>query len=195
MIKAIIFDIGGVVIKTNHRKVHEYVKNKSGADYKYSLREYHNAETGKLKFETILKKIAVANKLNGNDYVKIYKFARRKFTNLDKKIVKMLGVFRKNYKLYVLSNTNTVHKVVNKKLGVYDFFNRVFLSTDMGLRKPDLKIYRLVLKKTGLKPQETVFIDDKKENIFAANKIGINGILFENYSGLKKDLKKLGIKW
>jgi HAD superfamily hydrolase (TIGR01509 family) len=65
----------------------------------------------------------------------------------------------------------------------------------VGARKPDLKIYRRVLKKIGLRPEETVFIDDMKSFISGARKTGMHAIHFKGRSALLKALRKLGIKF
>ena len=67
---------------------------------------------------------------------------------------------------------------------------RAFTSYDLGLLKPDPLIYKVVLQKLGAKPQEVIFIDDKKKNIEAAKSLGILGIVF-NRNTLKEDILKL----
>ncbi len=59
--------------------------------------------------------------------------------------------------------------------------------------KPDMEIYEYVLKELNAKSEECVFIDDKAENIEAAEKLGIHGIVFENKEQLKQDLEELGV--
>lgn len=57
--------------------------------------------------------------------------------------------------------------------------HHVFASYDLGLLKPDLLIYQTVLRKLGAAPQETVFVDDKPQNVEAAQTAGIQGIVFD----------------
>ena len=56
--------------------------------------------------------------------------------------------------------------------------DKCFLSYEMGLIKPDPEIYKLVIQKLKAQPQEILFIDDKPQNIEAAQELGINGIVF-----------------
>ena len=65
-----------------------------------------------------------------------------------------------------------------------------FTSYDLGLLKPDPLIYQVVLQKLGAKPQEVIFIDDKKKNVEAAKSLGILGIVFKRDT-LKEDILKL----
>jgi HAD superfamily hydrolase (TIGR01509 family) len=62
------------------------------------------------------------------------------------------------------------------------------------MKKPHKKFYQLLFKKSQLKPEELVFIDDSEPNIIAAKKLKMNVILFQNARQLKKDLKKIGVK-
>ena len=99
-------------------------------------------------------------------------------------LIKELG---KNYRLFLLSNTSSIHiKQVNKILhaasGVEkldDLFEKVYLSYEMGLMKPDPAIYLHVLEESGLIAEETLFLDDNADNIAAASKLGIDTILVQ----------------
>ena len=72
-------------------------------------------------------------------------------------------------------------------------FNAVIVSCDVGIRKPNPKIYKLVLKKLKLPAKNTVFIDNQKWNIKPAKKLGMNTILFKNNKQTLKELKKLKV--
>lgn len=85
-----------------------------------------------------------------------------------------------NYRLFLLSNTNELHiKQVIKNMSIDRYnrfkncFEQFYLSHLINFRKPDAAIYEFVLKENNLKPEETFFIDDTKENTAAAEKIGI----------------------
>ncbi len=85
-----------------------------------------------------------------------------------------------NYRLFLLSNTNALHiPHVEKIMGSEKFhrfknsFEKFYLSHEINLRKPNAEIYEFVLNENGLKPEETFFIDDTKENTEAAEKLGI----------------------
>lgn len=92
-----------------------------------------------------------------------------------------LRELRKKYtNIYLLSNTNVLHWEMGKRLfaaegkTVNDYFDQIFLSCDLHLSKPDIKIFEKVLYKTGIVPEETLFIDDSAENCEAAESIGIS---------------------
>jgi putative hydrolase of the HAD superfamily len=86
------------------------------------------------------------------------------------------------YRTFLLSNTNTIHcEVYNKSLrdrygvnGLQHYFEKVYYSHEVHLRKPDAAIFELVLGENSLKPEETLFIDDTEQHVNAARHLGIN---------------------
>jgi putative hydrolase of the HAD superfamily len=91
----------------------------------------------------------------------------------------------------VVCGTNTIdsHYYYLLNQGVYDIFDEVYASNLMGISKPDPNFYWHILNKEGIKPENTVFVDDTEENIISAQKIGINSILFTDSDSLKTRLK------
>ncbi len=86
----------------------------------------------------------------------------------------------RTYRLFLLSNTNDIHIThVKRRMGKAKYlrfknaFEHFYLSYEMGMRKPDLEIFEFVLEKHQLIPEETLFVDDTKENTDAAAKTGI----------------------
>jgi putative hydrolase of the HAD superfamily len=73
-------------------------------------------------------------------------------------------------------------------------FDVTVFSCAEGTRKPEKKIYQILLTKLRVKPQETVFVDDRSEFIRGAETIGIHGILFQNIDQLRSDLSSLSVK-
>ena len=97
--------------------------------------------------------------------------------------VELLQRLRKNYSIYLLSNTNVIHirkftreLYANYGFEMADLFDKVFYSCDIGIHKPDEGIYTYVLKAADLVPSETLFIDDSIANIKAAERLGISVI-------------------
>lgn len=74
---------------------------------------------------------------------------------------------------------------------MYDGFDTLLLSHEVGLRKPSSDIYDFALDALQASPQTTVFIDDDPENTQAASQVGIHGVTFVSPEQLKNDLKQL----
>lgn len=98
--------------------------------------------------------------------------------------VELLKKLATKYRLFLLSNTSSIHitqvnKILEASTGVEkleDLFEIVFLSYEMGLMNPDPRIYQEVLEKAGLKAEETLFLDDNADNIRSAGELGIETI-------------------
>jgi epoxide hydrolase-like predicted phosphatase len=76
----------------------------------------------------------------------------------------------------------------------YRIFDVTVFSCIEGIRKPEKGIYEITLIRLGVKPKEAIFIDDKRDNVNGAEKIGINTILFESPEQLKKELSSFSVK-
>lgn len=94
--------------------------------------------------------------------------------------LEFLQELSKKYRLFLLSNTDSIHiNTFEEKSGVsfykdfYDCFEKVYFSFDIGMRKPDPKIYQFVLEQNNLVAENTLFVDDKTENTDSAAALGI----------------------
>lgn len=100
----------------------------------------------------------------------------------------------KEHSIYSLTNwSNETFPVALMKFPFLSWFKGILVSGDVGLKKPDPEIYKLLLDKYGLEANTCVFIDDRTENVKAASALGFSGIVFKNHTQLSKDLKKLNI--
>ena len=99
----------------------------------------------------------------------------------DEKKERLLQLKKAGYRLFLLSNTIDIHwdycvehLFLYQNHGVEDYFEHCFLSQRMHLAKPDAHIYEEVIRQATIHPDETLFIDDLKENCEAAEKLGIH---------------------
>jgi epoxide hydrolase-like predicted phosphatase len=98
--------------------------------------------------------------------------------------IRLIKRLREKYRIFLLSNTSSIHiEEVNLILrrnhqvdGLGDLFEHVFLSYEMGVMKPDAKIYSTVLSAADLVAEETLFLDDNEENVISASQLGIQTI-------------------
>ncbi len=96
----------------------------------------------------------------------------------------------KNFECYVLSNWSS--ETFNGMIDEYPFlnlFNGMVISGDVNMIKPNKNIYNFAIKKFNLKPHETIFIDDRIENIKTAKNLGFKTIHFTTPSSLKIKIK------
>lgn len=89
-------------------------------------------------------------------------------------------------RVYILSNWDFASFELLKKLcpDIFGMFDGIMISGQVGLAKPDIRIYEHFLKTFNLDPSDTIFIDDQIDNIIAAQKAGIYGILYTKRPGI-----------
>jgi putative hydrolase of the HAD superfamily len=94
----------------------------------------------------------------------------------------------------ILSNTNAIHMdYVFGKFPIVREVEGLVLSHEVGLLKPDPRIYELALQRFGLRAGRTVFIDDIPTNVEGARAAGLHGIHYQNPDQVRLELTKLGI--
>ena len=106
-------------------------------------------------------------------------------------IVKSLH--KQRFKVALLTNVRKDKAQVLTKLGYYSYFHPVVLSCDVGLTKPNPKIYEVLLQKLKTPAEQCLLIDNKIENVEAAQKAGFDGIHFSSKEQLIVELQKRGI--
>jgi putative hydrolase of the HAD superfamily len=94
-------------------------------------------------------------------------------------------------KLAILSNTIEPHAKALKEAGIYDGFDYVLLSHELGMRKPDTAIYERTLETLGTQPETTIFIDDDPLNVEAAQALGINGVVYKDAEEVIREVRSL----
>lgn len=108
---------------------------------------------------------------------------------------------KKQYRLFLLSNTNETHVTEFEKhlfestgyKNLEPFFEKVYYSCRMGMRKPDPEIFLHVLNENGLTPEETLFIDDTQKHVNGALSCGIQAHLLEPHQEFKTLLTNLNL--
>jgi len=113
-------------------------------------------------------------------------------TPLNKKMYEFLRSAKKDYKLVMVSNLNITHfEHLKKKMDIFDVFDKLILSYEVGRRKPASEIYKAAFDSVGTRAEKSFYIDDRRDLIEAAAKMGIDGIVFdgdEAFERLKNDL-------
>lgn len=199
-IKAIFFDLGGVVLTQRPEARLETIAEVfeiSVKDLESVFKKYNNDwSTGKITVKTLAKKLKgeFKHKKTLSNILKTWKevYINKTVPNID--LINLIDVLKRKYQVYLLTNTVDLHHGVNSKRNIFSHFDGIFASFLMGKKKPEQNFYTHVLEELELNPNECVFIDDRKENIDAAKKIGIESILFKNNQKLLIDLRKLGVK-
>ena len=182
-IDTLIFDFGGVIINLDYSKVVDEFKKLGISDSKklYSKEEqtslFDSLECGQISDEKFLNEIR--KKSNTNDLELIKKAWNSILLNIPEERVHLLKKLSSKYKIFLLSNTNSIHlKEIISSYGekkwknFISIFNDVYFSNQIGMRKPNENIFFHVINKNKLDVSKTLFIDDTSQHIKTAKKIG-----------------------
>ena len=183
--KAIIFDLGAVILNINYQNtIDEFTKlgvNNAATFYskKVQTNLFNQIETGMISSNEFLK--ALQKETKNANINQVEKAWNAMLLDLPEERVQLIKKLKKNHAIYLLSNTNAIHiDAIKKQLGKRKWlafcklFDKMYLSHELGLRKPDVKIFEYILKEQKLKAEEVFFIDDSPQHIAGAKKIGIH---------------------
>ena len=199
MYKNIIFDLGNVLLDFNPRG---YLKSKISDEKLEDVFKaiFSSEEWVMLDRGTITEKEAINNIINRNStYINEFNLAFDNWYDLLKPIeetVEILMSLKENgYKIYYLSNFHELaFGEVTKKNKFFELFDGGVVSYAEKLIKPEEEIYKLILERYKLNPNESIFVDDMEANVEGANKVGIKTILFKGPKELKEELNNLKVK-
>ena len=206
MIKNVIFDIGSVIAYFKQDKVlSEFTSDKD--EQKFIVDEVINSpewakygliDTGFLPLESMGKIICDRTNHIHDDLV--MDFAVNHVTHLEvqESILNLITKLKNNgYNVYILSNTNESCVKYMSKTGMFDLVDGYVLSYEVGMVKPYQGIYKELLNKYNLVPNESLFLDDLEANINTARELGINGEVVEknSYDSVIKALEKHNISF
>lgn len=199
-IKAIIFDLGNVLIDVRWdlclnimRKDYPDIDIKFNNFFKEKVTLFQNYEMGKVSDDLFLDEIKKFTGVNYDDNY-LAKIISEIFIKKEN-IINSLPTLKNNYKLYMLSNTSSLHRIYG--WGDYDFvkyFDHLFLSYEIGYIKPMDEIYQFVEGKINLNTDEFIYFDDIKQYIEAAKKRNWNAFQLTNENDYFEVLKKFNIE-
>jgi len=198
MIKAVIFDYGGVIGKNVMRYVYSETAKLSGQSYEEARSKFHKLQDGVLRGQMPLENFwnRYAEMLNVNPGLlkRTWMETYANKSKIDKKVVGIVKLLkRQGYKLGLLSNAMKSFSDHRKEWS-RGLFDVTIISHEVGMRKPESGIYGLAVKQLQVKASECIFVDDRLENIEGAEAAGLKGIVFTNAAQLKKDLKSAGVR-
>jgi len=191
---AIVFDLGQVLLRFDYKFFVEKVnQNKPGIGeqfldlYKKNYDVHRDFEKGLISEKDFISKMLgyLGHVIDEETFCRYWS----DIFSPNNDVIALLPILKKNYKLYLVSNTNSIHK----KFGYehYEFlklFDKLILSHEVKFIKPEEEIYREVEKVSGFPSEEHIFIDDILEYVDAAKRIGWDGIQFVGYDDLLNNL-------
>lgn len=198
MIKAIIFDLGGVIVNVD--KTGQYKKFSADSNKPFSfVKDYLDTSHLKESFEKGRLNTAqfyseISRELNLKMDFKNFKKEWCNIFTLNKNIKKLIINLKRNFKLILLSNTDELHfKYLKNKYKIINAFDAYVLSYEVGYRKPNLLIFSHAIKKAKTLPFNCIYIDDIRAFVFVAKLTGMKAFQYKNFKKLVYDLKNIGV--
>lgn len=193
MIKAVIFDLGGVVLKGNvmnfirEGEKQLGVKAKQGNETVFDKKLNLGTSSLRAAFERVF-----GVKMFDHEFLPLIKAWMSNWV-LDNEVYALAKKLGKSHKVAILSNSDSsAEEKFDSQLK--KVFSPIVYSHKVRMLKPDSAIFEHCLKKLGLQAEECVFIDDSSSNMAPCQKLGIHFILFKNLAQLKKGLESHGIR-
>ncbi len=195
-IKAVFFDLGGVIVRTEFQAPRQQLADQFGMEYDDLNRIVFDSETGV--------RATVGEISSEEHWAFVIQRLKRPASELeaireaffagdivDRTLLDYIRSLRGKYKTGLISNAwSDLRKfIIREKFG--DAFDAMIISAEVGAAKPDPKIFKIALEQFGVSPKEAVFVDDVYENIKGCEKAGMKGIHFKDLETALQQLKKL----
>jgi epoxide hydrolase-like predicted phosphatase len=196
MIKAIIFDAGGVLLEGKVEDVYKALSEELNIDFKELMRmrakHIGSLRTGKMSARRFSRFAEMKFHLKGGFYKKWKKVCLEEMP-VNKETLEIAKKLSKNYRTAVISNTNSLYVEINSERKLYTTFEFAINSCEERCMKPQKEIFRKALEKLGLEAEECIYIDDNMEILETPKEMGFRTIWFKNSRQLAHELKELGI--
>ncbi len=188
-IRNIVFDLGGVILDIDIPRTFRAFASLTGTT-EDSVRDKFNSaalfaqfETGRLDSPAFRSAVRDLAGMHLDDCV-IDLAWNMLLLDIPVERVALIRRLIPRYRVFLLSNTSAIHMEEVRAIfraghgpgGIDELFEKMFLSYEMGVMKPDARIYREVLSGAGILPEETLFLDDNEDNVRGAAAAGIRTI-------------------
>ena len=197
MIKAIIFDFGRVITAQKPRSLFRSYELELGLGpdtinpIMFESQAWQDALLGRKTTEEFWYLIGLDLGLTNVDEVNRFRDRYHADEAINPAVLDLIRKLQGRYRLAILSNSPPGLNQWLDDWKIRNLFEVVFCSGDEGIIKPDPAAFELTLERLGADPREAVFIDDTREHVQAACKLGIHGIVFTTAEALINDLRNV----
>ena len=193
-IRAVIFDFGGVLLRTEDQSHRQQLAARLGIPKEklyfqiFESESARQAMIGKISAEAHWEAVRLALGVREDTFNE----AREAFwagDRLDEGLIDYLRSLQPRFKTALLSNAwDDLRTVLQRNWDISDAFDEMIISAEVGIAKPDPRIFRIAIERLGVLPGEAVFVDDFIENIESAKAFGLETIHFQGNQRLYSDL-------
>jgi putative hydrolase of the HAD superfamily len=201
MIKAILLDLGNVIVPVDFARCHAAFSEVSSlppAEIPARLRPTglsERFETGRMSPQEFADEVCVALGMRAT-YPQFWEIWSTIFLPETLISESLLEGLRRRQRLVLLSNTNAVHfQFARERYALLGHFDDYVLSYEVGAVKPSPAIYREAVARAGCRPAECFFTDDVPKFVEAACREGIDAVEFQSQKHLESEMAARGITW
>lgn len=197
-VTTIIFDIGGVLITPSEKITPFILSELFTIPLEHAIEEYQNAlprlRTGSLSVSMLMEDLKKRHILTKDTSMTeaLYAALYEKQAVVNENVMAIIQALFERYTTVAFSNMIDLHVRCNRKRQLFQYFHKVYLSSETGLAKPDPAAFQNILLDMGVSADSCVFVDDKKENIEVATSLGFRTCHFDTELQLKGFLQKEG---
>ncbi len=199
-IRAVIFDMGGVLLTNRIEEILQGLAGALGIDKK-AFREfqlgYHDRMIrGRLSVREFAGMVdeRFGLGMGADRIIQLWKRSYLEVMSVNEGILEIVRKLKeKGYKLGIISNVPDLHAQINRERNLFRPFDVCILSCEVGLTKPQEEVFRLAASRLGLMPEECVFIDDREKYLSVPRKMGFRVIQYKGNEELISELGKTGV--
>ncbi len=196
-IKAVVFDMGGVILRTVDGRPRERLAESLGIT-RQDLETQVFASPSAIRAE-VGEITAAEHWSNIFDTLGVVDGQQERFKQqywagdaIDEDLLAFIRALKLDYKTGLLSNAwSEARSAVESRFGRLDMFDVVVFSAEVGMRKPGAEIFALIMDRLQVKPPETLFVDDFATNIQAARALGLHCVHFQQPGQARDEIAKI----
>lgn len=197
MITTVIFDLGGVLVRTEDRVPRKILAEQYGMDYRELSDLVYRTESSKKA--TVGEISAEEHWANLQEELELDDQQQQRFKEefwggdvLDEELIDFIRGLKAEYTTALLSNAwDNLRVLMRETWNIDQVFDHLFISAEINLAKPDDRVYEYVIDQLEGEPGEMVFLDDFEENVEVARKSGFNAIHFRSREQALGELREL----
>lgn len=195
-IRAVFFDFGGVILRTEYQAPRQQLAERFNMDYDemdkavFGTESARRASTGEITEDQHWMEVLKRFKLPASE--------KRSFSDsffggdiIDRDFVELIRSLRGKFHTGLISNAWSGLRDYLTKEKLIDIFDTVIISAEVGVAKPNARIYQIALEQAKVQANEAVFVDDVAVNIEGCEKVGMKGILFKDPTEVIKQLNQI----
>ena len=198
-LRAVIFDLGGVIVRTEYQAPRQKLAERFGMDYEDIEKivfgggpngSAARASVGEITEEEHWQQVMKILKLRADEYPRI----QQEFFGgdvVDRTLLDFLRSLKPKYKIGLISNAWSGLRAYIEREKFEDVFDVMIISAEVRTAKPEEAIFHLALEQLEVSPNEAVFVDDFIANIEACEKLGMKGILFTDPQSVMQELEEI----